>query len=268
MVDSGSWYVTGFHWPHDGNPYESENFMVFSDAASEQARRSLAQFAEDVLADLTGQFDATGQELFLFPAGQQKIHIYTYKNHYPMEWGGWAYYGGMLIYSLDHEGRGQAGHTAPDMYVPVVRHEIMHVMESLMKASNNPETVDVWLTEGIAEFIAGGTAGGSVTDLGRLNELTAAYGELNPITMHRYTDYPDQPGIGYEYLYPMFQLAAEFLFDAGGHGATFGDLRDLYLDVRAGNLFSVAFENRFGISVAEYEEEFFELMHDYLGTRQ
>jgi hypothetical protein len=268
MVDSGSWYVTGFRWPHDGNPYESENFKVFSDAASEQARQTLAQIGEEVLADLTSQFDATGQELFLFPAGQQKIHMYAYKNHFPTEWGGWAYYGGLLIYSLDHKERGLDGHTALDMYVPVVKHELMHVMESLMKASNNPETVDVWLTEGVAEFVSGGTAGGSITDLARLNELVAAYGGLNPISMHRYTDYPDEPRIGYEYLYPMFQLAAAYLFDAQGHGATLGDLRDLYLDVRSGVLFSVAFEDRFGISVADYEAQFFGLMNGYLGGPQ
>jgi hypothetical protein len=267
MVDSGSWYVTGFRWPHDGNPYESENFEVFSDAASEQSRRSLAQIGEDVLADLVGQFDATGHEIFLFPTGQEKIHMYAYKNRFPQQWGGWAYYGGLLIYSLDHEERGLAGHTALDMYVPVVRHEVMHVMESLMKASNNPETVDVWLTEGVAEFVSGGTAGGSIEDVARLNELVDAYGGLNPISIHRYTDYPDQPMIAFEYLYPMFQMAAEYLFDERGIGATLGDLRDLYLDVRGGTLFAEAFENRFGISVADYEAQFFGLVSDYLTAR-
>lgn len=268
MVDSGSWYVTGFRWPHDGKPYESEHFEVFSDAASEAARRSLADIGEGVLADLVGQFDATGQDLFRFPAGQEKIHMYAYKSRFPQQWGGWAYYGGLLIYSLDHPERGLAGHTALDMYVPVVRHEVMHVMESLMKASNNPETVDVWLTEGVAEFVSGGTAGGSIEDLTRLDELVAAFGGLNPISMHRYTDYPDETGIGYEYLYPMFQLAAEYLFDELGVGAALGDLRDLYLDVRGGTPFAEAFENRFGISVADYEAQFFGLVRDYLAARQ
>jgi hypothetical protein len=43
--------------------------------ASEQARRSLAQIGEEVLADLSDQLDAVSRELFLFPACQQKIHI-------------------------------------------------------------------------------------------------------------------------------------------------------------------------------------------------
>jgi hypothetical protein len=32
MVDSGSWYVTGHRWSHDGNPLERENFVIYSDA--------------------------------------------------------------------------------------------------------------------------------------------------------------------------------------------------------------------------------------------
>ena len=46
MVNSGSWYETPFKWPHDGNPYETENFVVYSDAASEEARKILAQAGE------------------------------------------------------------------------------------------------------------------------------------------------------------------------------------------------------------------------------
>jgi hypothetical protein len=264
MVDSGSWYVSGFHWPHDGKPLETANFVVYSDAASTEARRKLADIAEDALAELKAQFGMTGNELFRFPPGQQKIHIYTYKNHFPTQWGGWAYWGGLLIYSLDHEERGEAGHTAPDMYVPVVKHEVMHVIESLLKASNNPELVDVWLTEGIAEFVSGGNAAPSITDRARFDDLIATHGRRNPIAMHRYTDYPSESGIVYNYYIPMFQLAATYLFDAQGHGATLEDLKDLYLDIREGMAFSAAFADRLGISVAEYEQQFFDLMSDYL----
>jgi hypothetical protein len=150
------------------------------------------------------------------------------------------------------------------MYVPVVEHEIMHVIESLLKASNNPETVDVWLTEGIAEFVSGGNAAGSISDQARFDDLIATHGALNPIAMHRYNDYPADLGVVYDYYLPMFQLATTYLFDARGHGATLVALRDLYLDVRDGIVFSTAFEDRFGISLADYEAQFFGLMNDYL----
>gem|GEM_PF-2438520 len=45
MVDSGSWYRRGegFQWPHDGQPWETEHFVVYSDRASSKARQRLAQ---------------------------------------------------------------------------------------------------------------------------------------------------------------------------------------------------------------------------------
>lgn len=263
MVDSGSWYATGFHWPHDGNPLETANLVVYSDAASTQARQQLADLAEGALAALTARFGIDANAQFRFPSGQQKIHIYAYKTYTPTEWGGRAYWGGLMIYSLDHPDRGAWGHTALDMYVPVVTHEIMHVIESLLRASNSPEQVDVWLTEGIAEVVSGGNAAPSIGDKARFNELIAEYGRLSPIAMHRYTDYPDL-GLVYNYYLPMFQLAVTYLFDAQGHGATLADLRDLYLDIRAGVGFTTAFADRLGIGLVEYEAQFFDLMSDYL----
>ncbi len=189
--------------------------------------------------------------------------MYAYKHHFPQRWGGWAYHGGLLIYSLDHPERGDFGHTALHIYLPTLRHELMHVAESLIKASNDPATVDIWLTEGIAETFAGGTAGGEITDLAKFNDLIATYGLLNPIAMHAY-DYPNTPGIVYNYYYPMFQLAVTYLLDPNGHGSSMRDLRDLFLDVRGGTRFATAFENRFGIGLAQYEAQFFNLMSGYL----
>ena len=144
-------------------------------------------------------------------------------------------------------------------------HEIMHVVESLLKGDNDTNLVDVWITEGLAEAVSGGTSGGSVTDLTKMNELRQEYGSLNPIAMHRYA-YPD-PDIelvGYYYYYPMFQLAVEYLVDEHGHGKTMNDFLNLFLDVRNGVAFPTAFENRLGMSLSEYENRFFDLMTDYL----
>ena len=49
MVDEGSWY-SRVAWPHDGNPIESTNFVVYSDAASLEARHEVATVAEEVWA--------------------------------------------------------------------------------------------------------------------------------------------------------------------------------------------------------------------------
>lgn len=266
FISSGSWYVTGFEWPHDGNPWESENFVIYSDGAGEEARQALAMIAEETLSEIKVLFAIDNNDVFLFPPGQERIDIYAYKNRYPtypVNWGGWAYYGGLLIFSLDHPERTSFGHTEPEIYNPTLKHEIMHVVESLLKASNAPNLVDVWLTEGIAEAVSGGTAGGSITDLQKFNELRNQYGSRNPIAMHRY-EYPNIEGIIYYYYYPMFQLAVEYLVDANGHGRTINDVKNLLLDVRNGVPFPVAFQNRFGMSLTEYENQFFALMTAYL----
>jgi hypothetical protein len=241
--------------------------MIYSDGAGEDAKLALAQLAEEILSDIKNQFAIDNNDIFLYPPVQNKIDIFAYKNRFPQDWGGWAYWGGLLIFSLDHPERTSFGHTEPGIYNPTLKHEIMHVVESLLKASNNPTLVDVWLTEGLAEAVSGGTAGGSVTDLQRFNELRNQYGSLklrnqygslNPIAMHRYEDYPDTNLIGYNYLYPMFQLAVEYLVDANGHGKTMDDVRNLLMDVRNGVPF------RFGMSLSEYESQFFALMNAYL----
>jgi hypothetical protein len=121
----------------------------------------------------------------------------------------------------------------------------------------------VWLTEGIAEMVSGGTAGDRVTSRASLADLTATYGMRSPIAMHKYR-YPSIEGIAFNYYYPMFQLAVTYLFDPDGHGQAPQAFRDLLLDVREGMLFAQAFEDRFGMSLAAYEERFFDLMNAYL----
>jgi len=262
MVDDGSWYRTGFRWPHDGSPYETANFIVYSDGASLEARQKVAEIAEKALVRLEVEFGITS-DMFHFPAGQSKIHIFAYRNHTPMDWGGRAYWGGLLIFSLDHELRSEWGHTELQNYRKVVTHEMMHVVESLLKGTDNPNLVDVWVSEGVAEYVAGGTAGGSVTDLSKLNLLVSQWGEWNPIAMHQY-HYPDIEGIGFFYYYPMFELAVAYLLEPAGAGNPMSDIRDIYLDARQGIAFAEAFENRFGISLKDYEAEFFTRMRSFL----
>ena len=180
MVNSGSWYVSGFEWPHDGEPYESDNVTIYSDSAGDEARQELAALAEEVLSELKELFEIQGNDIFLYPPGQDKIEIYAYKSYFPRSWGGWGYYGGLLIFSLDHQGRQEFGHTEPEIYIPTLTHEMMHVVESLLKGDGDPGLVDVWLTEGLAEAVSGGTAGGSITDLDKMNELRQEYGRSWP----------------------------------------------------------------------------------------
>ena len=256
MVDEGSWYSV-LAWPHDGKPYESSNFVVFSDAASEGARREAADVAERVWTELVDEFDLT-LEMLHFPAGQNKVHLYAYKDRYPQDWGGRAYHGGLFMWSLDHE---QRPHHAGN-YAAVMKHELVHVIQDLLFGGFDPP-VDVWFYEGLAEAVVGGTSGGAIRGLDQLNDLTAEYGTISPVSLKWYSQIPS-PDAGFHFDYPMFQLAVEYLIDNEGHGRSLVDARDVMIDVGGGASFEEAFEARMGIGLGDYQDEFFGLMNMYL----
>jgi len=259
----GSWYSLGIQWAHDGDPYETENFIVYSDAASREARETLADIAEEMLSGLKLQMDIQDNSILVFPAGQRKIHIYGYKNHFPTEWGGRAYFGGLMIYSLDHPERTAAGHTDLDVYEAVVKHELTHVVQYQLLGTLDYNLVDSWFSEGIAEKISESNPDRAVTTLERLESLVATYGELNPISIKRY-NYPDIEYVAVNYYYPMFQLAANYLLDPPRNIASWVDVKEMFLEIRNGGNFTSIFKEKFGIELTEFESRFFDLMREYL----
>lgn len=255
MVDSGSWYVR-VPWPHDGNPIESESFIVYSDAASEAARREAGEVAEKVWAELLDDF-AIEPGMLRYPDGQDKIDVYAYRNHDPQGWGARAYYGGVIMWSPDHDAR--IGRAFP----AVLTHELVHVLQWLISGSPDDHPVDVWFLEGLPEAMAGGTTGGAIRGLDQLDDLTGEYGTISPISFKTYSQI-DTPDAGEHFNYPMFQLAVEYLLDDDGYGRSPEDARDVFIDVAEGASFEAAFEDRMGVSLAAYEREFFDRMDGYL----
>ena len=243
MVDSGSWY-SRVQWPHDGNPYESNNFVVFSDAASLEARRSAADIGEIVLAELVAEFGIDMDKMFRYPDGQSKIHIYVYKNRFPQAWGARAYYAGFVIWSLDHEQRPKN----LESYKKTIKHELVHIMEALLKGRDViyitlDTRVQVWFSEGFGEVVTGGTIGHSVRDLGYLNYLTDKYGKINPISIIHDGMAGDwsteesaaaSAAAGNEYFYPMYHLAVGYLIDPDGYGRSPQDAIGVFSDIGAG----------------------------------
>ena len=60
-------------------------------------------------------------------------------------------------------------------------------------------------------------------------------------------------------------LVPEFLVDEEhGHGATVSDMRELFRQMASGMDFFAAFETILGMSVADYADDFYELMEVYL----
>jgi hypothetical protein len=265
MVDSGSWYETGFTpWPHDGNPLESENFVIYSDAASLEARQLLSQICEDAFTTIKERLGITDVSILQFPAGRNnKIHIYAYKSYAPTNWGGQAYYGGYLIYSPDNPVRTEWGHTALDKYTPIVKHEMVHTVQTLIVGAND-ERVYSWFAEGIAIEISDDNFYTRIDTQEEFDSLISTWGSWNPISMQYSMLYPDIESMGTPYLYPMFWLAVRYLTDPAGQGGSFNDVRNVLIDAANGVHFKTSLTNRFGISFTYYEEQFFDLMNSYL----
>jgi len=259
-----SWCNTVAPWPHDGAPYEGVNFTVYSDGASLEARKELADTAESVLAELQTRLGIGDDVEFIFPSGQNKIHLYTYKYHYQAEWGGQAFWGGMIIYSLDHLTLSKDGHhTERDFYRRLVTHEIMHVVQNLLVGSSHSYSTHTWFEEGLGEFVSALNPEYSVESLADLNAVVAKFGELNPITIHD-DILPPIPNVGVEYYYPMFELTLRYLVDARGLGRSLPNAKDVFLDMRDGMSFPDAFLVNFGIAVPDLEEEYFTRMREFL----
>jgi hypothetical protein len=268
MVHSGSWYVRE-QWPHDGHPYESEHFVVYSDGASLEARQRLAALAEQVWGEIIDEMGLDPATMFKFPAGQDKIDLYANRCNVLEGGGARAYYAGVIIASFDNE-IGEA--TGTGTMRITLKHELVHVAEALLKgrfvgdvAVGDPRRMPVWFSEGTAEAISGGSTGGAPRTLDRLDELIAEYGRINPISWRVDIPFSDlAPGAYPNYYYPMAQLAVEYLLDPKGLGRSPEDLAAVMLDMGNGVSFAAAFENHMGISEPDYEAQFFARMDTYL----
>lgn len=257
MIDAGSWYVRE-PWPHDGRPIESESFVVYSDTATAEARREVADVAEDLWGELLDDFSIEAGML-RYPDGQDKLHVYAYHDHDPQDWEARAYYGGLIMWSPDHRQRSNEG----TRFAPVVKHELVHVLQWLIAGRPDPHPVDVWFLEGLPEAMSGGTTGGAIRSLDELDDLTADYGTLSPISVKTYSQITS-PHAGEYFHYPMFQLAVEYLLDEDGYGRSPADVRDVFIDVAGGASFEAAFEERMGTRLDDYDRDFFDLMEGHL----
>ena len=267
MVDSGSWYVRE-PWPHDGHPYEGDRFVVYSDSASVEARKDVADRAERLWTEILSEMSIDPAMLSL-PLGQEKIHIYAFEDRSP-EWAGKAYYGGILISSPERRSLLGLARTDRERYESTFKHELVHVAsEALLHGGglDQPPWVDVWFFEGIAEVVSTGTGLGAIRGIDHFNYLTSKYGHLNPVSYERDASVEGGPGAYTEYHYPMRQLAVEYLFDDIGFGIRIGKATALLVDMAGGTKFDTAFADHMGVTVADYEGQFFELMNGYLPER-
>ncbi len=268
LIFNGSWYgVYGmFHFGHDGYPYESEHFVVYSGFCPAEERQRVADVLEEQLIELKSELHITGDHEFAHLTQNRKIDVFLSKYQVEPNWWGSAYRKGLIYRSRDspyYRGNGVA-------YDYILKHELMHVVEFLLTERGRDwmaSLTNTWFKEGIAEYVS--DLSGSrprIDDTDGLMQWMDGDGHGNPIATRAWTDIPraraETGNVGS--YFPGFELAFRYLVDPDGHGRTMLDVKNVLLDIRQGRTFEMAFAARIGMSVDEYQASFTDLMTEYL----
>lgn len=100
-----------------------------------------------------------------------------------------------------------------------------------------------------------------IANMQELNEWRDIPANDNPIKVHEWSDFPS----GGRRYYNMFGLAVKYLIHEEGHGKTTTDVLEMYRYMHSSmNGFADAFEKTMGISLQYYEENFWDLITDFL----
>lgn len=253
---------TPFDWTHDGAPHATAFLTVYSDGASDALKRDLGVIADERFLQILDLFQQQPGDL-VYPPGAARLEIYLNTQH--AENVNWAYWGGFIITLRASEIAGPWY----DYTVYTVRHELTHDLELLIEGREWIGT-DVWFKEGIAAHVGclETTVWSRLRTLEELESWVAqnqdVEGSGNPIRIHDDSDYP--VGADRDAYARLFELAVRYLLDGDGQGASFPDVAALFHAVREGASFSVAFQERFGVTLADFEAEFYDRMRSYLGA--
>lgn len=258
----GQWEADSYGnraWRHDCEPYLSDHFTIYSDGSSTEAKDTLARLAEAVFSDLAVEFQIASEAELGFSPGYT-YYIYAQKNITPKVAEGYRH--GFLIAAVDSPERPTQRYPASYRYL--MRHELTHVFQfSLIDCPGNaewPYWLDIWFSEGQAVVVGGGYRRPT------LQQFHAWFSDpthINPVRIQRRSDLPDIDRLG-EY-YQMFALTYAYLVDATrGHGASMGDLRDLFQYMKDGDTFHDAFQRALGIAVYSLKDNYMDIMEAYL----
>lgn len=264
----GSWAIPGWDIRyHDDNPVESEHFMVYSDQASQEMRRTISEEAETALVDVKkiidykeGDFDFRPEWATVW--GANKIHIMADYNQSASS--GLAYRDGCIIRSRDsprYDG---------DLvrWWKVFQHEITHVTEFLMIGEYaNRQANTVWMREGFANYGARNHRIQTVQQLDDWQRLMAnVEGGGNPIPIKVWGDFPQEILDSFRTIeyYGFFELVVRYLLEDDELDNSIQDMKNYYDDLGAGVPQPEAFSKHFGVDMDDLEANFWTLMREYL----
>ena len=251
--------------PHDNRIFETDHFLVFSDASSDDVKIEFARKAEWALDEVLNAFNIENASTLGVRIRDQnsKITIYSMKipTHTQL-----SFPYGFLLYGEDSEIVQKWPKELQPRYYNEVKHEIVHVVQFLLGVLPDPENrenePDRWFNEGLAEYVSDGFF---VPIMTKSDYVTWKYGDghINPISIHQWGNLPVPASRVSEY-YPMFGLAVKYLLDENGMGRSLEDVVNMFLYMTDNHIpFSQAFEQYMGLGLDEYEKTFFNRLDEY-----
>ncbi|MBO3696968.1 IPT/TIG domain-containing protein [Roseivirga sp. E12] len=264
----GSWHIPGWDIRyHDNHPIESEHFMVYSDGASQEMRRTISEEAETALADIKTIIDYQDGDFDFRPEwatvwGANKMHIMADYNQAAAS--GLAYRDGCIIRSRDsprYDGD-------LDRWWKVFQHEITHITEFLMIGDySRRQSNTVWMREGFANYGARNHRIQTIKELDDWQQLmTNVPGEGNPIQIKVWGDFPQEIRDSFRTIeyYGFFELVVRYLLEDDELGNDIQDMKNYYDDLGAGVPQPEAFLNHFGVAMDDLEANFWTIMREFL----
>ena len=258
---SGVNFYSNFTEPlqHDNKILETNNFLIFSDAASDDNKVIFAKIAEEHLYDILTWFELEYQELCIDKRDRKtKIKIYAHTNTTtPGIWRGEENYG-ILIQS----------YASPGWVREALKHELVHMVELLTIGPENfvGSCPPVWFTEGIAESLSGNTCicptPADAYPINSQTKLESWFGShKNPVTIEEFSDMGSARACEY---YEMFGLVINYLLDPEGGDVDCDQVKGMYKDLAVNKNFSISFEQNVSVSLTELEDSIFNWLTNYL----
>ena len=268
-VDLNLGWVTDVSFPrlydrdiaHDNRILESNHYLIFSDGSSDDAKVRFAMMAEETFYEVMQAFHIhSSEELGILQYNRNTKPKLFSNVDTVFPYGGFAFNTGYVYYAFDSQTYLQWPEHLKTIYRADIKHETVHIVQFLVGMDNLPNLwPDVWFSEGLAVYISNNRP--PPANLQELNEWLQIPENDNPIKVHEWEDYP----YGGRRYYQMFGLAVKYLIHENGHSRTTIDVLDMYRYMASSrNGFADAFEKFMGMSLQYYEDNYWDLITDFL----
>lgn len=253
----------GLQYGHDNRIFESDHFLTFSDASSDEIKKRFASYAERAFAEILADFHISSASSLGITDQSTKMTIYTNKESGIIQL---AFPYGFILDSEDSNTYANWPEEMKKRYYKQLKHETMHVVQFLLGVlpnSDNSYEPDKWFNEGLAETVSGGFFI-PITSKADFLSWKSRYGNVNPVSIHQWSDLTI-PANEVGAWYPAFGLAVRYLVDKDGLNKNYTDIKHMFQELATLEItFPAAFEKYMGITLEEYENTFFERMDDFL----